>query len=178
MGNRPRKTYELIGEIVIDETAYMQNKSSKNARKILERSERIEMEIWCDQHYYRRAQLGDENGRREGIDEESIRNLVVRSIPHLLYHSFKVKNFAFINFAQAGRNIRTVLQEYKINNMLNAVTEFHHIEKNKYQVTVITAMQNEGFLISQGQFALELDGDGSILRKCDGKNMIDVDSYN
>jgi len=93
MGKRPRKTNTLIGEIIVDEIAYAQNKSSKNARKILDRSEHIEIEIWCDQHYYNRVQLGDQNGKREGIDEDSIKNLVIKSIPHLFYYSFKVKNF-------------------------------------------------------------------------------------
>jgi hypothetical protein len=142
MGKRPRKTNELIGEIIVDEIAYVQNKSSKNARKILDRSEHIEIEIWCDQHYYNRAQLGDENGKREGIDEDSIKDLVIKSIQHLFYYSFKVKNFSFINFSIGSRNIRTVLQESKGNGTLNVVAEFHHLEKNKYQATVYYCYAN------------------------------------
>lgn len=122
-------------------------------------------------------QLGDQNGKREGIDEDSIKNLVIKSIPHLFYYSFKVKNFSFINFAQGSRNVRTVLQEHKENSTLNVVVEFHHLEKNKYQVTVITAMQIDNFTISLGQYVLEIDGDVSILKKFDGINSIDMDIH-
>lgn len=176
MGKRPRIKNELIGEVIVDEIAYVQNKSSKNARKILDKSEHIEIEIWCDKHYYNRVQLGDENGKREGIEEDSIKDLVIKSIQHLFYYSFKVKNFSFINFGEASRNVRIVLQEHKGKNVLNVVVEFHHLEKNKYQVTVITAMQKDDFSISVGQYALQMDDDSSILRKFDGKNLVNVDN--
>jgi hypothetical protein len=88
------------------EIAYVQNKSSKNARKVLDRSEHLEIEIWCDHHHYQRSQLGDQFGKSEGIDEDGVKNLVVKSIHHLFYNSFKVKKFTFINFYQGTRNIR------------------------------------------------------------------------
>lgn len=176
MGKRPRIKNELIGEVIVDEIAYLQNKSSKSAKKILEKSEHIEIEIWCDKHYYRRVQLGDENGKREGIEEHSIKDLVVKSIQHLFYYSFKVKNFAFINFGETSRNVRIVLQELKEKSILNVVAEFHHLKKNKYQVTVITAMQKDDFAIGLGQYALEIDGDSSFLRKFDGRGLVNVDN--
>ena len=52
------------------------------------------------------------------------------------------------------------------------------LDKNIYQATVITAMQNNDFMIGVGQYALEVDGDSSILKKYDGRNIIDVDIYN
>jgi hypothetical protein len=177
MSNRPRIKKELLGNIVVDEVAYTQNKSLVNAKKVLDKSHHIEIEIWCAQHYYSRAQLGDENGKRAGIDEESIKEVVVNSIQHLFYNSFKLKTFTFINFEHGTRKIKIVLQVYKKEGILNVVTEFHHLEKNKYEVTVITAMQEDGFSIGVGQFALEIDGDSSVLRKFDGKNLIDVDIY-
>lgn len=83
MGSRKRIEKKLIGEVVMDELAYIPNKSSKNARKVLDKIEHIEIEIWCDKHYYTRVNIGDEHGRREGIEEEVIKDLVVKSIPHL-----------------------------------------------------------------------------------------------
>ncbi len=178
MGKRRRITKELIGQIVIDEFAYEANKSSNNARKVLDKSEHIEIEIWCDKHYYNRAQIGDEYGKRTGIEENLIKDLVVKSIPHLLYYSFKVSGFSFINFGHATRNIRVVIQEIKKEGLLNVVLEFHHLIRNNYQVTVITAMQKDEFAISLGQYALEIDNGISYLRKRNGNSMVDIDIHN
>lgn len=172
MGSRPRITNKLIGEIVIDKLEYVQNKSSNRARKILNSIERIDLEIWCDQHYYNRVQLGDQYGKREGIEVENVKSLVLRSIQHLIYYSFKVKNFSFVNFERSVRAIRTVLQEAGETGVLNIVTEFHHLESNKYQVTIITAMQKDDFKISVGQYALETHGVSSTLKKFDGRNLV------
>lgn len=58
--------------------------------------------------------------------------------------------------------------------MLNVVTEFHHLEKNRLQVTVITAMQTNSFKFSMGQFVLEVDGEYSMLKKFDGMKLTRV----
>lgn len=177
MGKRPRIKKQMIGEVVIDELAYVENKSSKNARKLLNKSEHIEIEIWCDKHYYSRAQLGDKKGKREGIEENKIKNLITKSVQHLLYYSFRVKNFIFINFDLATRYIRTVIQENMDHGMLNIVTEFHHLEHHKYQVTIITAMTNDDFNISLGQYVIEIIGNTSVLKKCEQNKLIEVSTY-
>lgn len=174
---RPRIARKLIGEVVIDETVYVANKSSKNAKKVLEKSEHIEIEIWCDKHYYNRAQLGDEHGKREGIEEDAIKDLMLRSIPHLMYYVLKVPNFNFINFQVATRYTRIVLRDIKKDGILNVVVEFHHKEYNRYEATVITAMQKEDFQISVGQNLIELEGDNSYLKKRNGNNIIDIDTF-
>ena len=177
MGGRPRIGKKLIGDVIIDEVTYIENKSSKRARKILNRSEHIEIEIWCGQHYYKRALIGDENGKREGIEEEGIKELVVKSIPHLLYYLFKIPGFAFINFGVRTRYIRLLIQEVKKDVTLNIVTEFHYVTHNKYEATVITAMQSDDFAISLGQNILEMNGDVSYLRQKNSNHIVDIDNY-
>ena len=177
MAKRPRIAKELIGSIEVKDIVYCQNKSLVYAKKVLDRSHHIEIEIWCAEHYYNRLQFGDKNGKREGIDEETIKALVADSIQHLFYYSFKLKTFTFINFDEKTRKIRTILQEYKNDGILNIVTEFHYVEKSKYEVTVITAMQADHFSVGMGQFTLEIMGNSSVLRKFDGRNLNDVDNF-
>lgn len=177
MSKRPRIEKKLIGEVIVDELAYTANKSSKNARKVFDKTEHIEIEIWCDKHYYSRANIGDTRGKREGIEENVIKDLVVKSIPHLMYYLFKVVGFKFVNYDGGTRNIRLVLQEIKKIGTLNVVVEFHHLEHNKYEVTVVTAMREDNFKISVGQNVLELEGDISHLRKNNGDTLVDIDAY-
>lgn len=63
MGKRPRRKNELIGEIVIDEFAYSENIGSKKARKVIDKSEQVHVEVWYDKHYVNRVQFGDDNGK-------------------------------------------------------------------------------------------------------------------
>jgi hypothetical protein len=49
---------------------------------------------------------------------------------------------------------------------LNVIVEYHYINKNKYEVTVRTAMCKDEFKISDGQYKIEIDDDGnSVLYK-------------
>lgn len=95
-----------------------------------------------------------------------------------MYYLFKIASFKFVNFGENTRNIRLVLQEIKKQGTLNVVVEFHHIEHNKYEVTVITAMREENFAISIGQNVLEINEDISYLRKNNGGKLIDIDTFN
>ncbi len=178
MGERPRIKRELIGEIIVDEATYVANKSTERARKVIDSTVHIEIEIWCDQHYYKRAIVGDQNGKREGIQEGVIASLVARSINHLLYFSLKHKGFSFINFEESIRYQRVVLKENGTTGKVNVVTEFHYVSRNKYEVTVITAMQSEEFKIGVGQFTIEIDGESSILSKNEGGKIVEIDTFN
>lgn len=102
MGNRPRIKKEIIGEVIVDQLSFYENKGSKNARKIVDKSEQMHIEIWYDKHYLSRLQFGEDDGtKRHGINEKIIEDLVACSIKHLICYCFKIKNFLFINF---GRN--------------------------------------------------------------------------
>lgn len=60
--------------------------------------------------------------------------------------------------------------------MLNVVIEYHHVSSNKYEVTVFTAMVIDNFRISDGQYAVLIDGNNSTLFKFDNKQLVPVDS--
>lgn len=66
-------TKAFIGEMVIDVDGFVQNKCSEYARRILTILENVEIEIYFDKHYFIRMQHGDENGKRSGIDFESVK---------------------------------------------------------------------------------------------------------
>lgn len=175
MGKRKRITKELIGEVVIDELAYIQNKASKNARKIVERGRANAYEIWYDKHYLTRVHFGGDDGtKRDGISEDIIQDLVSKSIQHLIYYCFKVKNFTFVNFEEGGRSTRILLQKDTNPETLNVVVEFHHLSNNRYEVTVITALVVDDFRLSDGQYAILIDDESSTLFKFDNKILVQV----
>lgn len=180
MGDRPRiDTSAVIGEIIVDEHAYIENKGSKNARKIVEKSEQVYIEVWYDKHYISRKQFGNNDGsKRDGIEEEVIQHLVSDSLCHLIHYSFVVKGFAFINKKdQNDRTLRVVLQRETKNGLLNIAVGFHHIDNNRYEVTVFTAMVEDAFRISDGQYVLTLDGATSELKKMDNRKLVGIDEY-
>jgi hypothetical protein len=176
---RKRITKEIIGEIVVDESAFLENKGSKNARKITEKAVQIHIEIWYDKHYLNRVQFGGDDGqKREGIDEATIQNLVTHSKSHLINYSFKIKNFSFVNPTNPpGHNVRVVLQNDTNDGLLNVGIGFYQKTGNKYEVTVFIAMVTDSFRISDGQYVVLMDGDTSVLRKMDNKRLVDVDTH-
>ena len=44
---------------------------------------------------------------------------------------------------------------------LNVVVEYHFLNMNSYEVTLITAMRKDDFYFSDGTFQLEIQSDGS-----------------
>ena len=108
-GKRPRiKKGKPI--VVNDELEFVKNKSSEKAQKAEEFDERIKIITWFDKHYLDRLQFGDENGKRAGIEKEQVIKLVRDAIKHLVYYSFKVKGFAFIDDdAPLGKHLRIIL---------------------------------------------------------------------
>jgi hypothetical protein len=53
--------------------------------------------------------------------------------------------------------------------MLNVVIETHFVNINTYEITVVTAQCVDDFRAQIGQFAIELQGDASILKKKENK---------
>jgi hypothetical protein len=179
MGKRPRKTNEMIGEVVVDELEYTKNKCSDNARMIVMASEKVEFNIWFDKHYHNREQHGDDDGKRAGIEPNVVEELIRNAAKHLIFYSIKVKGFSFVNFEESNRPER-ILITFKIENEinLNVIAEYHYLELNKYEVTVKTAMRKDAFHFSDGQYQVQMDQDGSsiLFRKEKGK-IKTIDSY-
>jgi hypothetical protein len=178
-GGRPRIQKSTFSTIIIDTEAYVENSSSKNAKLLKVLTEKIETEFWIDKHYSDRDQFGDDNGAREGIEIEFVEELVTKSFKHLKYYSLKHKKFSFINHPpQKFHNLRIVLKQIFENELtLNVIVEYHFVELNKYEVTVITAMRKEDFHFSEGQYCMEFVENESFLKfKQQGKVSI-VDNY-
>lgn len=164
---RKRITYEKKGVPAIeDELAFVENKCSKNARKIFAESQEIELELWFDKHYHDREQHGDNSGKRKGIDNDLVEDLVLRSFNHLLFYGAVIKGFTFLNHPGiATGSVRVVLQEFINDTTLNVVIEVHYVNIYKYEVTVKTAMAIDDFRITDGQYVVELQEDSSFLKK-------------
>ena len=162
---RKRIPYKKIQQVTVgDNLAFIKNKCSDRARKILTAFERIEIGIWFDKHYHNRLQRGDDNGLREGIDSASVEKLVLQSIKYLFLYSAYVDGFTVVNHEpQTFRAIRIVVKAKVNDTMLNVVIETHYIQVNNYEITVKTAMCTNDFRMSDGQYSIELEEDGSIL---------------
>jgi hypothetical protein len=167
-GNRPRIKNKMEDAVVVkDEMEYVENRSSKNARRVDEGFKRIKIGLWADKHYAVRYQHGDEGGRREGIDLDCVKALVNEAIHHLLYYCSKIKGFTFVtNETNVERATRVVLQrEEKDGIMLNIVIETHSMEIDHFEITIITAMKINGFDLSDGQYIIQIYEDGSKLKR-------------
>ncbi len=150
--------------VIEDELAFVKNKCSPNARKIGYTVESTNIDFWIDKHYHIRNQHGDNNGIRSGIEQEKVHTLVKESIRHLMFYSASVKSFTFLNHnynPSSGRAIRVVCQKEIGEEKLNVVVEAHADEVNLFEITIITAMQNDEFRLSDGQYMIELLGQGN-----------------
>lgn len=163
MGGRPRIDKKVIGEIVEqDPLEFRKNHSSDSARQVFTSTESIEFEVWYDNHYFQREMHGDNNGKRDGIEQEIVQNLIVNAAKHLLYYSIKVRAFEFVSFVEGFRKTRTTISQIIKDELnLNIVVNYHYLALNKYEVTLVTAMRKNGFVPKDGEFQLEMQVDGS-----------------
>ena len=171
---------EKKGEIVIDVESFIKNKSSNNVKKIKSTKEEIEIDIYFDKHYIFRNQIGDENGKREGIGYDFVESILLESTKHLIYYALKIKGFTFINFDEGFRH-RIILTQYFNDGTdnLNVVVEFHYLSMHKYEVTVITALRNNDFHFNDGSYQIELHQDGtSYLNKKELRKVKRIGSFN
>jgi hypothetical protein len=145
-----------------DELEFKENLCSLKARKISEITEEIDIDIWYDKHYHDRHFIGDENGKRDGI------------VKHLFLYSGLLSGVSFINHRPSGRAVRIVLQESVGGFLLNVAIEVHFVKISLYQITVKTAMRHDEFKMSDNQYIIELDGDGSVLKKFENKRFKEI----
>ena len=169
------------GEIIVDKDIYIENAASSNAKKIKIHSENIDVEIWVDKHYYSRSYFGSDDGsKRDGIDYESIEPLIIKSFKHLFYYSLKHSKFIFINHPPPkDRNIRILLKDYiDVDSFLNVVLEFHFIDLQTIEVTIITALICKDFNLNDRQYGIEFEGNHSTLIQLITKKIEVIDDYN
>lgn len=168
-------------EILTDyDDMFSKNASSDNAKKVIVFNESLNIEIWIDKHYQNRVYHGSDDGsEREGIEYANIEPVLIKSFKHILYYSLKHKNFVFINYPpNKVRNTRLVLKELIEDDVfLNIVVEYHFINLNTIEVTLVTAMKSDEFNMSNGQFGIEFDNDYSKLIQFSNGRLNDVDTY-
>jgi len=58
--------------------------------------------------------------------------------------------------------------------MLNVVIECHYLKMNHYEITVKTAMVNDAFIMSDGQYSVEIQGNHSTLSRLVKGKMIEM----
>lgn len=175
MEKRPR--IKRVKKAVSDvEPNFEPNCASKNA-KLLYKYTEFEVELWIDKHYQKRLIHGDENGKREGIEEKDVQNLIIKSFKYLLDIYLRFPKFKFINFFEQGKpsaKERIVLKDIHENGTLNVVIEIHFLDTSKYEVTVITAMEINDFKIADGQYVLSLVENRVLLKRNVNKNLQEI----
>ena len=175
---RPRIKKDIHQEIV-DDQAYIENACSKNAKKIKHISDNIITEFWIDKHYSIRNQHGDDFGSREGIDLETVEDVINKSFKILKFFNFKNEKFTFVNFPPKKiRPLRIVLKQvFEKDEILNIIVEYNFIELNLYEVTVVTALRKENFTLSDGQYGIVFNFDSvELMFNVRGKEIL-VDEY-
>lgn len=172
---RKRIAIKTMDKLVVDELEFKKNKCSDNARYITIILEKITFHLWHDKHYHDRHQLGDNDGKRDGIDPETVEALVRKALGHMLIYGSTIRGFKFIHHKASGESpVKVVLQEDTPNGMLNVVIETHFMEINEYEITIKTAMKVDDFRIANGQYAIEFEGDLSILKRYDNGRPIKI----
>jgi hypothetical protein len=177
MGTRPRINKTRGTSIVKDELVFVKNKSSDKARQIEIFEENIELDIWYDKHYLDRLQHGDDNGKREGIDSETVKRSIRNSLKHLLFYGARIKGYNFLNH-ENDLPLKILIQDsYSQEMTLNIALEIHFVNFNFYEITVKTAMCTNEFKIGVGQYVVELiDDNNSVLKKKEQNNIIEIHS--
>lgn len=157
MGKRKRIGVEI--EEIIDPELYMPNSCSENAKKFHEYSNDLFVELWIDKHCSLRQV------ERIGIDLDTLQNLAMLSVKHLVYYQLREVKFNIIQYPEyKGKDKRIVIQEETAGgDLLNIVIECHFLDISTYEVTLITAMVENNFRVFDGQYILRVDGESSVL---------------
>lgn len=164
---------------IIDELEFIANKCSPNARRIGKKIESTNIDLWIDKHYHIRYHIGDENGKREGIEPEKVHGIVEEALKHLIVYSAIVKNFTFLNHnaVKGERALRVICQKEFDSGKTNVTIEGHFVSLNEFEITIVTAIQKNDYQPSDGQYAVELLGNGnSILYHCARGKITEISS--
>lgn len=160
----------------VDMEKYSSNKCSKNAKRLFNNTHGFKSDVWTDQHYMIRLHVGDENGVREGIEIEDVKNLINDTFSHVI--NYALKYGSLINFPPfiATKSVRIVLQNRMdvIDEILNVAIEYHFVDVNTYEITIWTAMKTRDFSIRDGQYVIQLHHDKTILCRNVNRKMVNL----
>ncbi len=172
------RTPETALPAINDPLEYKANKCVAIARNATFHDHGIRVTIWHSKHYVDRYTTGDENGLRDGIDPAVAESMIKRSFRLFLACGAVLKSFHFVNHpGNTERIARVHIQEAQDLGKVNLTIEVHYIDIATYELTIITGIVKEDFYIGDGQFVLELDEEGTIMRKLDNKVLKAVFSF-
>ena len=186
MGKRPRiKRPEQLIESktnIVSTTRigdFIQNFASKNA-KLIHTYKDVEIEIWIDKHYENRVEFGDDNGKREGIEQSLVQSLIIDSVKYIFHFYLNIRISNFINFPDKKnpiRNNRIIIKDFRdVEVPLNIAIEIHFITYGKYEVTVITAMKTVDMKIHDSQYCISFTNSRVNLNRMENKNLRTMDT--
>lgn len=178
MGKRPRIKRDM-GELVgRDELSFEKNVGTERARLAVTINYRLSFELWHHKHYWDRVQIGDDNGRREGIEPEAVRSLVSSSLSHLIYYACRVKTFSFLNVNSLSLVMIVLRDCYSQEKILNVPINVHFSAPDRFEITVMTAMRADDFYLRAGQYLLDFDSEtSSTLKRFDQGKFVELCSY-
>lgn len=172
-----RKRFRIVRErlpAIEDRLAFNGNSSSHKARHDSVFDETISVEIWFDKHYLDRHQHGDDNGAREGIAPDYIRQLIRGSVRPLLMFAAQIKGFCFVNGPPFRETIRAIIRKNFNGSKLNVVLQCCFKNSGCLEITVITAMVVENFKLATGQYVVDLEESGMVLSKYENGRLNEI----
>jgi hypothetical protein len=181
MAKEKRKRISRVKVVtaIVDDKIFTTNAASSKAKKTIIFNEDLKVEIWIDKHYQNRVYHGSDDGTvRDGIEYANIEPVLIKSFKHLLYYSLKFKPFVFINHPPNKiHNIRVILKDLRDGEFINVVVEYHFIDLNTIEVTIVTALSGNDFNMSNGQFGIEFEGNYSKLIQFTRGTLNELDTY-
>ena len=182
--NRPARQRQPIQKrgnpAIIDADAYISNGSSAHVKIIRTVDQIIEVELFFEKHYIYRDEVGENDGtKRLGIGAAQVEPLVVEALKHLLIYSACLPTFSFLNHPkgehpQSEMRRRIFCQKESGEGQLNVLIQVNFISIHKYEITVITALCKNDFWLKDGEYAILVDGENSILQKAHRGNLTQV----
>lgn len=184
MGKRPRikKSTENIGstQVLIADgqtNHFSQNCATPNG-KLIHKYNDFEIEIWIDQHYEKRATIGDDSGLRLGIEKEKVTSLIIDCVKYIFHFYMTLRLNHVINFFDKDNPTkdRIILKDFRgSEEALNVAVEIHFLDYSKYEITIITAMKGNDFKMFDGQYNISITDEGVNLNKFQNKTLLSVD---
>ena len=147
---RKRIPYKVGLPPISDKLEFIKNKCSNNVRKVLEFSEKIQIELCFDKHYYDRLQHGDDNGVREGIDMASVEKLVLKAMKYLLLYSSYNSGFTFTWLKSTYNDLNNPIQIYVHEGLVFSGDNVYLPEIDTSYVYSVSEKQSGGNLFFDG----------------------------
>lgn len=159
---------------VEDPHEFTSNMCGEKAKKAFSYTENVQLEILHHKHYHDRHHIGDEYGKRVGIDPESIESLIRTSVKYLIACCTLFPTFCFVHHSSFGGRASTIVLQ---RGTLNVAIQAHYMDVNKIEITVITALLTDGFRLTMGQFALEMHDEGPILKRKNNNTVEEIFTF-